>query len=131
LADHSAKRETGKGVRDGDSHFQVSVTDVVKIDINPFWRYPAQGRFKVRFGVVVDHAIPPHQLRNFCVNTIFATDCVQQSVSSAFIQRRLSRRDCAWCGTIMSIVVWQWILKFNDKNINIEIFLNIEYLDPA
>ncbi|MDR7286420.1 hypothetical protein J2X84_005284 [Pseudomonas corrugata] len=31
----------------------------------------------------------------------------------------------------MSIVVWWWFLKINDENINIEISLNIEYLDPA
>jgi hypothetical protein len=28
-------------------------------------------------------------------------------------------------------VVWQWFENKNEKNINIEIFLNIAYLDPA
>jgi len=28
-------------------------------------------------------------------------------------------------------VAWQWLENNNDKSINIEIFLNIAYLDPA
>jgi hypothetical protein len=57
LADHAAKRETGKVIRDGDSRFQVSATDVVKIDINPLRCCPAQCCFKVGFLVVVDHGV--------------------------------------------------------------------------
>jgi hypothetical protein len=38
---------------------------------------------------------------------------------------------CEGRGGVPADAVWQWFENKNDKNINIEIFLNIAYLDPA